>query len=79
MALCIPKREIEPGTRYFKPVWCARYLNARMNEFAAPAGLICWWRTQKVQKRLWALPESWCAELVRRYENRLDALNNLGG
>ncbi len=75
----IAKQEVEPDSPDFVALSCATYLNGKLNSFDKPAALICYWRQEKVRKRLQALPNKWHAELVRRYENRLATLNEQGG
>jgi hypothetical protein len=76
--LCIPKREVEPDSPYFKPVWAARYLNAKLNQFQRPNALSCYWYAPKNRKRREALPETWQQELTRRYNARIDELCQAG-
>jgi hypothetical protein len=76
--LCIPKREVDPASPYFKPVWAARYLNAKLNEFQRPNALSVYWYQRKNQQRREALPEKWQQELTRRYLARIDELCQAG-
>lgn len=76
--LCIPKREVEPNSSYFKPLSVARYLNAKLDEFRHPAALSCYWYARKNKARREALPERWQQELTRRYYARIDALCQAG-
>ena len=76
--LAIPRREADPGTKYFKPLSCALRVREGILNFTHPGGLLRYWNAPKTQQRVKALPESWQRKLWQYFENHLDFLNGTG-
>lgn len=69
---------LHPAAEEFDPVKTGEHLTARILSFQHPAGLIAYWRQNLNRLRLLAMPENYRRELERRYEKRLEALNDAG-
>ncbi|MET4294742.1 hypothetical protein ABIB06_006575 [Bradyrhizobium sp. LB8.2] len=69
---------LHPACDEFDPIECGKHLTERINSFTNPAGLICYWRSGLNKLRLAAMPEKYRHALQRRYEDRLDAINDHG-
>jgi hypothetical protein len=69
---------LHPACDEFDAVETGKHLTARINSFTSPAGLICYWRSGLNKLRLAAMPEKWRLVLQRRYDERLEAINDHG-
>lgn len=72
------KSHLNPASDAFDPVATGKHLTERINSFNNPAGFICYWAAGLNKLRLAAMPEKWRHELTRRYEDRLEAINQNG-
>lgn len=69
---------LHPACDEFDAIECGKHLTARIHSFSNPGGLIRYWQAGLNKLRLAAMPEKYRHVLQRRYEERLEAINDHG-
>lgn len=71
-----PEEKVDPDSPYFDAKEAAVYLSDKLKEFDNAGGIIAYFNTEKVKKRIASLPQKWQEQLFVRKDARINELNN---